>query len=326
MAARHGIIPRLKAILQYPEIISVHEQDANGNTALHCSVEAGHMEATRLLLYHGVPPSVGNCDGNTPLHVAVLDGNAALVGLLLKHDRLQTSSATTTRTHESTTTSTITVVITAKAPVNAKNLKSLTPLHLACMAGAHAIACILIQHRANPCLCDSEGDTPLHLAAMYRHTAVADLLLRNGASPHAVNYAGFAVRDYALQREAAGVLTLLDKEDRIVVVWQRIFFKLRVIRCFYESGQQAKRERICGKLREMGINPKDLMCPITQDFFYDAVLACDGHTYERSAILAWFARGHKRSPITNALLPSIKLTPNFAVRSILSGVGENNYR
>ena len=47
---------------------------------------------------------------------------------------------------------------------------------------------------------------------------------------------------------------------------------------------------------------KCLICPITQEIFTDPVVAADGHTYERSAILRWFQLGRSRSPVTNALL------------------------
>lgn len=51
----------------------------------------------------------------------------------------------------------------------------------------------------------------------------------------------------------------------------------------------------------------------------DPVTAMDGHTYERSAIEAWFARfdsAHSpTSPLTNEALPSRRLIPSHNIRS-----------
>jgi len=65
--------------------------------------------------------------------------------------------------------------------------------------------------------------------------------------------------------------------------------------------------------------PDGLECPITSELFKDPVMCTDGHTYERAAILAWFEeqRKHKpdlTSPMTNAVLESDKVFPNFALR------------
>ena len=50
----------------------------------------------------------------------------------------------------------------------------------------------------------------------------------------------------------------------------------------------------------------------------DPVSTEDGHTYERSAIQDWFARGHRSSPATGRALASLTLTPNFLVRQMIA--------
>lgn len=60
-------------------------------------------------------------------------------------------------------------------------------------------------------------------------------------------------------------------------------------------------------------------CPITQDVMTDPVLACDGNTYERSAIEQWFeGKGAAISPLTMEPLASAQLTPNLAIQQMLS--------
>ena len=61
-------------------------------------------------------------------------------------------------------------------------------------------------------------------------------------------------------------------------------------------------------------------CPITLQLLIDPVVASDGHTYERSAIVRWLARpgpGIQRSPCTNMPLASDTLTANHALKSAI---------
>ena len=64
--------------------------------------------------------------------------------------------------------------------------------------------------------------------------------------------------------------------------------------------------------------PPEFICPITCDIFNDPVIASDGHTYERTAILEWI-RQAGTSPLTRAPLQLSKLKPNSSLRiTILS--------
>ena len=48
----------------------------------------------------------------------------------------------------------------------------------------------------------------------------------------------------------------------------------------------------------------------------DPVLCADGHSYERAAIVKWFA-SHSTSPLTNAHLDSKDILPNHALRKAI---------
>ena len=43
----------------------------------------------------------------------------------------------------------------------------------------------------------------------------------------------------------------------------------------------------------------------------------DGFSYEKAAILAWFQKGHKVSPMTNKALSSSALVPNQTLKTII---------
>ncbi|KAH8049373.1 hypothetical protein JL722_11903 [Aureococcus anophagefferens] len=59
------------------------------------------------------------------------------------------------------------------------------------------------------------------------------------------------------------------------------------------------------------------------ELMQDPVIASDGHTYERSAIAAWFER-RRTSPITNEDLPNLDLVPAHAMRSLIARWLETN--
>lgn len=63
-----------------------------------------------------------------------------------------------------------------------------------------------------------------------------------------------------------------------------------------------------------GGTPSIFICPITREAFEDPVVAADGYTYERSAIVQWL-RNNSKSPMTNMELDHKSLTPNISVRS-----------
>ena len=68
---------------------------------------------------------------------------------------------------------------------------------------------------------------------------------------------------------------------------------------------------------ERTVQMTTLMCPITQEVFKDPVVAADGHSYERSAILRWFENGKTRSPVTNQTLDTKNVITNHTLRAML---------
>jgi hypothetical protein len=59
-----------------------------------------------------------------------------------------------------------------------------------------------------------------------------------------------------------------------------------------------------------------LICPITLELFRDPVLAQDGHTYERQAIVQWIEK-NGRSPITDQQLSLEHLYSNHAIKKAI---------
>ncbi|KAK9821981.1 hypothetical protein WJX81_001302 [Elliptochloris bilobata] len=57
-------------------------------------------------------------------------------------------------------------------------------------------------------------------------------------------------------------------------------------------------------------------CPISLEIMKDPVMAADGHTYERRSIESWL-ESHDTSPLTNAKLDHLYLTPNHTLRAVI---------
>jgi U-box domain len=57
-------------------------------------------------------------------------------------------------------------------------------------------------------------------------------------------------------------------------------------------------------------------CWPLQEVFRDPVVAADGHSYERAAIVEWLSKSDV-SPLTNAALPHKNLLPNNLLRQMV---------
>jgi serine/threonine protein kinase len=62
--------------------------------------------------------------------------------------------------------------------------------------------------------------------------------------------------------------------------------------------------------------PAEYQCPITHVLFTDPVVASDGHTYERSAIVRWL-KTQKVSPVTRGAISIDTLNPNRIVKKMV---------
>ena len=61
------------------------------------------------------------------------------------------------------------------------------------------------------------------------------------------------------------------------------------------------------------------LCPITQDLLEDPVVAADGNTYSKNAILQWFVE-KDTSPLTNLNLQNKVLVPNRIIQGIIASL------
>lgn len=67
----------------------------------------------------------------------------------------------------------------------------------------------------------------------------------------------------------------------------------------------------------------ELQCPITHEVMREPVVAADGYSYEKSAILTWLENGNTTSPMTNQPLPDLKVIPNRTLALLIKSTLEH---
>lgn len=65
-------------------------------------------------------------------------------------------------------------------------------------------------------------------------------------------------------------------------------------------------------------HPEEFKCPISMRLMYDPVIIASGKTFERFWIEKWFNEGNKTCPITHMKLDNLYLTPNSAMKGLIS--------
>lgn len=90
---------------------------------------------------------------------------------------------------------------------------------------------------------------------------------------------------------------------------------------FGEDGKPAGREATASdtqmKRLLKGMRVRDeFLCPITFELMIDAVVAADGHSYERSAITKWM-QAKDISPRTGEPLENRSLIPNINLKRVI---------
>lgn len=109
-------------------------------------------------------------------------------------------------------------------------------------------------------------------------------------------YSAFTIEDLTMKQQDSDE----DKDGGDVVVLG------------YEDGEDEDDE---DDLVEEDVCPEQLICPITGCPMVDPVVAADGHSYEREAILHWFSTSDI-SPLTGAHIPTTQVFPNFTLRKL----------
>lgn len=144
----------VKAILAKGVLTNI--KTPNGQTALHLAQAAGIIEVAECLVSHSPMLRVqGDYEGRTPLHEAAksnkLNFLACYLNLHINH-------------------------VLVECDVNVQDSKKSTPLHEATKKGHEDAVRLLLEHNANPQLCDESANKPLAYAQAFGFVGIASAL------------------------------------------------------------------------------------------------------------------------------------------------------
>jgi len=167
-----------------------HSEDVNsrcfidGETPLHLSSRAGHVDVARFLIEHGAEVAAQHGHGVTPLFWACSGGYVGLARLLIEHG----ANAATQDEHGEV---------------------QLTLLQLVCVNGHVDLARLLIEHGADAAAQGKYGWTPLHWASSRGYVDLARLLIEHGADVAVQDDLGLPPLHWALGRPDVDLARLL---------------------------------------------------------------------------------------------------------------------
>jgi sacsin len=136
--------------------------------------------------------------------------------------------------------------------------------------------------------------------------------MNGGIAPQAAVSATDAARAVRDLLAAANLPLDLDKEE---MLRQTLDMQAK-LKLAESQASEAQRAAAIATAEAEAVS-RTLTCPIMQSLMTDPVMCSDGHTYERAAIVRWFASGSSTSPVTNRQLSDRTLVPNHAVKSAI---------
>ena len=177
-----------RLITKHPD--HVNARGGDNLAPLPAALYKRHFRLANLLHGHGADVGCRGYGNHTPIHVASIDGSVDIMRWLLNHgvDADTRSGDRISPLHYAagcTQIECIEVLLGHNANINLQGLTGLTPLYCAIEAWPeHTLDTVvrrLLEHGADPNICDNRHSTPLHGASFHGSLEVAGLLLSYGA-------------------------------------------------------------------------------------------------------------------------------------------------
>ncbi|KAF7532933.1 hypothetical protein G7054_g7552 [Neopestalotiopsis clavispora] len=173
--------------------IDPNQRDDNSATPLIRASMNGHKSIVKLLLGDSrVIPSLENKFQQTALHAALLRHHSDIASLLVNRDNV-----TWTRFCNNGLVNEIKLLYEVGLPLNARDPRGRTPLHLACLTGDVRMIQELIKAGLDVNLEDNYGETPLRLAIRNRHIDTVKALVGGSADMKGITRDDWLATSYA---------------------------------------------------------------------------------------------------------------------------------
>ena len=194
----------------------VNARDDEDGTPLHKASQHEHPEVVRSLLQRGANPNVENENNETPLYLASKNGRLEVVKLLLEYKadpNYQHKDAcgwSALRTASANGQhDVVELLLSYGADPTMQDADLNTPLHMGSLNGRTAAVRLLLAYGAHVDARDKRGGTPLQDAAQDGHLEVTQLLLEHGADVNARKEDGWAALHVAAGNGHLEVVKLL---------------------------------------------------------------------------------------------------------------------
>jgi ankyrin repeat protein len=206
-----------RLIMKHPE--QVDAQGGLNLSPLPGALYSRHFHVANLLYQHGAVVDVQGDYNYTPLHVASFDGRIDVMRWLLEH-----GADVNARSHSRFTPlfmavdarrlEAILVLLEHNADTNSQTVKGQTPLSWAltnCGSEGKLVDIVrrLLEHGADPNICDDDHSTPLHDASYHGFPEAVRLLLSYGAKIDEKNKQGRTPIQMAASKGHDDVIKLL---------------------------------------------------------------------------------------------------------------------
>ncbi|XP_057300328.1 inversin-B-like [Hydractinia symbiolongicarpus] len=157
--------------------------DIHGQTALHMSTQAGHLNCVKLLIENGAHVDTVDVKHHIPLFYACASGHVEIVTELLSHG--------------------------SSSNLDDRDLEGRCPLHYAAMVDRTDIIKVLIQNNLDPNTKDNAGCPPLHFASYGGFVHCMSVLLENGADVNMQDNDGCTALHWACRSGSVDAVKLL---------------------------------------------------------------------------------------------------------------------
>ena len=159
-----------------------------------------------------------------------------------------------------------------------------------------------------------------HIARVQRHSALSDEQLSSTTMDQTQHQAGLTEAElYMASIHRRRTVALWDREDyedeELLLPEQKKETQTSARNIVSECSKE--REQKCNFIDASKDAPNEFNCPITLHAMRIPVVACDGHTYDKNAIIAHYRSKPYNSPITNAPVNSEALFPNYSLASLM---------